>query len=284
MNHLKFFSNLRERYEDMPALQKGTGQHFGPKIKFAKLEGKISNDVADTITILHTFRNEVYHRGIQHEPILPTLAIFYFAIACRLIRAYDPPFLSWGSNLKFPERTQKYFSKNIGMPGSVEEFRVACIALEEAVNYKPYMVSENLAEYMEKIVEEQDGCIDLIATGGPKYLTRDRAVIETQAWPLAFSEAGKRFALENSWNGGSVAEYVEWFTERYPLKFRRDPVPAWRRRVEGVRLEANPHRALKKYRSFMDQTASMREKVHESAVQVEAYIDGQIERMRMERR
>ena len=38
------------------------------------------------------------------------------------------------------------------------------------------------------------------------------------------------------------------------------------------------------YRSFMDQTAAIREMVYESTSQVEAYIDEQIERMRMERR
>ena len=36
--------------------------------------------------------------------------------------------------------------------------------------------------------------------------------------------------------------------------------------------------------SFMDQTAAIREMVYESTSQVEAYIDEQIERMRMERR
>ena len=64
---------------------------------------------------------------------------------------------------------------------------------------------------MENIVEEQDSCIDVIATGGPNRVTRDNAVIETQTWPLAFSEEGKRFAYTNGWDGGSVAEYVEWF-------------------------------------------------------------------------
>ena len=284
MSRLKAFSYLREQYEDMSALQRALGQHFGSKIKFAKTEGKMSNDIADSITILHTFRNEVYHRGIQHEPILPTLAIFHFNIACRFIEAYDPPFLSWGSNLKLPERTQKYFSSNTMMLGSVEEFRTACKTLGGAVGYEPSMISKNLADHMERIVEEQDNCIDLIATGGPRPLTRDEAVIETQAWPLAFSEKGKKFAFENGWNGGSVAGYVKWISEHYPLNFRRDPVPAWRKRVEGIRLEANPHWALKKYRSFMDQTATIRGKISESTSQVEAYIDEQIERMRMERR
>ena len=284
MNRLKQFTYLREQYEDIPALERALGQHFGSKVKFAKIEGKLSDDMAESISVLHNFRNEVYHRGIQHEPVLPTLAIFYFKIACNFLEAYSPPFLSWGSHLKLPERTEQYFTGDRMMPGSVEEFRSAYEMLGESVGYEPSMISENLADHMENIVEEQDSCIDVIATGGPNRLTRDNAVIETQAWPLAFSEEGKRFAHTNGWDGGSVAEYVEWFATNYPLKFRRDPIPAWQKRIEAVRREGNPHKALKRYRSFMDQTAAIREMVYESTSQVEAYIDEQIERMRMERR
>ena len=186
--------------------------------------------------------------------------------------------------MEFPERARKYFTRNTMMLDSVEEFRTACKALGDSVGYKPSIVSRNLADHMGRIVEEQDNYIDLIATGGPRPLTRDRAIIEAQAWPLAFSEEGKTFAAENGWNGGSVAKYVEWVSEHYPLKFRRDPVPAWRKRVESLRLEVNPHRALKKYRSFMDHTSPIREKVYESMSQVDAYIDEQIERMRWKRR
>ena len=284
MNQLKMFTHLREQYQDMHALERALGQHLGPKVGFAHKEGKLSDEKAESITILHTFRNEVYHRGIQHEPVLPTLATFYFRIACDFLGTYDPPFLSWSSNLQLPERAEKYFSREGMIPGSTDEYREACRMLAESVHFQPSLFSENLANHISEIVEEQDSCIDLIATGGPNSTTRDKAVVDTQAWSFAFSEDGKRYAREQSWSGGTVWEFVEWIAGNYPLKFRRDPIPAWQNRVDGVRQETNPHTALKKYRSFMDQTASIREKLSESASQVEAYIDEQIDRMRLEGR
>ena len=148
MNCLKRLTYLREQYEDMPALERALGQHFGSKVKFAKVEGKLSDEMAESITVLHNFRNEVYHRGIQHEPVLPTLAIFYFKVACNFLEAYDPPFLSWGSHLKLPERTKQYFTGDRMIPGSVEEFRSACERLGGSVGYEPSMVSEILANHV----------------------------------------------------------------------------------------------------------------------------------------
>ena len=284
MNRLKMLTHLRERYKEMSALERALDQYFGPKVKFAKIEGKLSAETAESIMALHTFRNEVYHVGIRHEPVLPTLAVFYFRIACDFLGAYEPPFLSWGSKMKLPERARKYLTGAGMFPGSVDEYRTACKMLGESVDYEPSLVSADLAVHMAEIVEEQHSYIDLIATGGPERITRDKAIIDTQAWPLAFSQDGERYAREQGWGGGSVFEFVEWIAETYPLKFRRDPIAAWQERVEGVRRESNPHKALKKYHSFMDQTAAIREKLNESASQVEAYVEEQIERMRMERR
>jgi hypothetical protein len=130
---------------------------------------------------------------------------------------------------------------------------------------------------MATVVEQQDICIDLIATGGPVRTSRDQSIIDCQAWPLAFSEEGRKFTREKGWSGGSVSDHVAWIAQNYPLKFRRDPILSWRKQVESVKREKNPHRALKKYRSFMDETADIREKLEDAARQVDAYIEEQIE-------
>jgi len=284
MNNLKMFAHMREQYEEMAALERALGQHFAPKVKFAKIDSKLSDEIAESITILHVFRNEVYHIGVQHEPVLPTLAVFYFKLACDFLGAYEPPFLSWGSDQRLPERAKKFFAGDKTFPGSADQYRTACKAMGDSLDYDPSFIPEALADHMSEIIEEQDSCIDLVATGGPARTTRDKAVIDTQAWPLAFSQEGKKYAQEQGWTGGNFLEFVEWIAEKYPLEFCRDPVPAWEERVDNLRREANPRKALKKYRSFMDQTAPIREKLYDSALQVEAYIDEQIDRMKWERR
>ena len=129
MNKLRSFTHMRERYGHMSALERALGQHFVPKIKFAKIEGKISEEIADSLAILHEFRNEVYHIGVKHEPVLPTLVVFYFSLACDFLANYEPPFLSWGSDLQLPERSKKFFAGDTMFPGSIEQYRSACRAL-----------------------------------------------------------------------------------------------------------------------------------------------------------
>lgn len=279
-NELTMFSFRRENYKDAAALDEALGRRFEPKVKFAKLLGKLSDEIGESVSIFHTFRNEVYHIGVQHAAVLPTLATFYFSVACQFMEGYSPPFLSWGSNQKIPERARKYFSGDELFPGTTQQFQSACSSLGNAAGRTPDSVAGVLADHMSQIVEEQDAAIDLISTGGPHKTSRDGAVIDCQAWPLAFSEEGKKFGQENGWPGGSILDFVEWIAKNFPLKFRRDPIPAWRKRVRTLRCEGNPHIVLKKYRSFMDQTADIREGIIDAARQVEAYIDEQIQRMR----
>lgn len=79
---LKNFGYMRKEYVHEAALQQALGRRFDRKVRFAKLEGKLSAEEAETISTLHAFRNEVYHIGIQHEPILPALLAHYFKSRC----------------------------------------------------------------------------------------------------------------------------------------------------------------------------------------------------------
>lgn len=138
-----------------------------------------------------------------------------------------------------------------------------------------------LADHMDEIVENQDSFIHLIATGGPRPTSRDQVILKGQAWCAAFTEGGKKFAREN---GCPETTVFHFFEGNYPLQHRSDPIANWRERAGNLRRENNPNQALKKYRSFIDQTATLRESIEEGAAQVDAYIDGQIDRMRMKGR
>jgi hypothetical protein len=137
-----------------------------------------------------------------------------------------------------------------------------------------------LAAHLSHIVDAQDIYIDVVSKGGPRKQSRDVSIIEAQAWPIAFSEEGQRFAAEHGCPDGNALQLVKWITDNYPFEFRRDPIAAWRERVNSVKQERSPHAALRKYRAFMHQTSDIREKITEAARQTEVYIEEQIERMR----
>jgi len=140
-----------------------------------------------------------------------------------------------------------------------------------------------LADHIDSIIEENDTYLDVVSTGvypAGQGLTRDQATIECQAWRLAFSEEGHKFARGNGFSGRSIHDLVTWIGEKFPLRFKKDPIPGWRNQVKRMRSKGNPHVALANYVDFMKYTAQFREDLAESCAAAEAEIDRQIDAMR----
>jgi hypothetical protein len=73
--------------EYQKALSAALGQRFDCKVKFGRVSELISDETAQSINSLHSYRNQVYDQGVMHEGILHALAVFYFRIACDLLAA-----------------------------------------------------------------------------------------------------------------------------------------------------------------------------------------------------
>lgn len=271
---LKYISYRKEKYPHQAALKKALGKSFDDKVNFARLNNSIDEQCARTIKIMHEFRNEVYHIGIQHEDILQNISEFYFDIACKSLKNYEPMILGWGSNQKLPERARKYFNNDSFFPGKVEDFENGCIELAKMCNHNAETTIIALADHLDWVIDDQDTCIDIVSDGiySRQKITRDRAVIKIQAWPLAFSEAGKEFATQHGWTG-NMRNLVEWISDNYPFKFRTDPIPSWQKQAAKLRMQKNAHAALAHYNSFMTETVSLREMLSESARQIEDEIN-----------
>lgn len=157
---LNFFSYRNEKYEHQKALDKALGRNFDDKVKFARIEGKLSDELAQSITILHSYRNEVYHIGLKHESILPALSLFYFDTACEFLSGYRPSGLGWGSNLRLPERAKKYFHGMGVTPGGFDDFGNGCKTLRALCKHDADQTICALADELDQVIEQQDICID----------------------------------------------------------------------------------------------------------------------------
>jgi hypothetical protein len=282
-SELKAFPWRQEKFQHEKALEKALGRYFDEKVKFAKLMGRLSEEMSESIRIGHLFRNDVYHIGLQHEAVLPAVARFYFDLTCQFCADYE--IRSWGYSpgQPIPKRTKKYLKDHRHFANFPKEYAAACLSLKAKSGHDNKAFVQTIADHMDAVIEEQDEYIDYIGQNAPNRESRDEVVIGCQTWPLGFSEEGKRFAAKNGFPGGHPFKLVKWLEENYPLKFRGDPIPAWRKRSQSVHAETDPHKALKKYRSFMDDTAELRESINESTSAVDQYIDGQIEQARLER-
>jgi hypothetical protein len=273
------FMSREKTYADESGLRAALGRHFDAKVSFFRSHNKLSAEEAESIIICHNYRNEVYHIGLHHQDILPALARFYFYLVCGVFSRYRTNTMSYGRSMVLPERAQKYLNSKPISFLVFDEFQSGCLTLQEDISFEARNLVSSLADHITEIIEQQDIGVEMIATGGPRQTTRDEAIVDSQAWRLAFKEEGKKFAA-GKWSGGSVLDYVNWVGANYPFNNRRDPIPSWRKREQSLRMEKNPHKALKKYKDFMTQTEDIREVIEESHLQVEMYIDEQIDRMR----
>ena len=283
MSRLNWYRD--EEYEHARELEAAFGNDFGAKVAFAGVLGRFNRETAETIRIGHRFRNEVYHLGVQYESVLPVVSRFYLEVACDVLAGYEPPFISYGSDTRLPPRALSHLGKvrHFDIEGLKTRYRTACASLGARARVPPAEFANGLADHLAEVVEAQDMAIETIATGGPRKMTREEAIMDAMAGSVAFSERGKGVAAKSGWTGGSVGEYVRWLAEHGKLPLRGDPVDGWRRRARSVREEGNRHMALKKYRSFTDQTAEVRRILDEAHAEVERYIDLQIQQWKEDR-
>ena len=94
-------------YQHADTLGAALRQHFESKIKFARKIGQLGTDDSGSLLIFHSFRNEVYHIGVQHEAVLPTIAEFHFKIACKFLENYSPPWIGYSPGMPIPERAER---------------------------------------------------------------------------------------------------------------------------------------------------------------------------------
>lgn len=248
------------------------GPHFDSKLKLARVKKLLTDDLSESIQYLHTFRNKAYHRGLRHEGILHSIALFYFKNACSVLASYAPMWWSSSSSDQIPHRATKY----LGKPNFFkmeEAFQAAWVRLREVAESMGDSLISDLHNDMAETIDHVDGQIQFLADDSPDgKKSRKQVILECQAWPFAFSNEGKTYAAVNNVPKSSIAEYVQWIMSTYPWPTKIDPIPGWRRRLNSLNSEKNQHLALKKYCEFMNQTENLRVLIGESASQLDAHI------------
>jgi len=261
---------------DPKAVAAALGQNLEAKVRFARLTSMVSPEIAETLQYLHGFRNTVYHQGRRHEGILHSLAIFYFHNACAVLEGFKPMWWSTGTRDRISHRAIKY----LGTPKLFNHLDIlaqACARLREVGKSLGDTLIADLHADMEKTIKRVDEQIDFLSSDAPEPTSRKKSIIAAQAWPFAFTEEGKQWARDHGCPAGSVGAYVDWLSTKYPWPVRSDPVASWRKRLDSLRQEKNLHAALKRYCDFMRQTEDFRAKIDESAAQLDAHIQHQID-------
>jgi len=279
-------SNWNQMWRGLPPkyppklVAEALGQHFEPKVKLATETGWIPPNLRETVTILHSFRNEVYHSGMTHEDILPAISLFYFQNACRLLETFRPGCFSYGLDQNIPHRAKKYLGAKASHT-SMEDFSAACKKLREiSEGFESDLVGD-LARRFEYMIEEADHNIQFLADDAPNEDgTREGGLINIQLWSFAFTSKAEEYAKSKNFAPNTPQEQLDWLKRNYNWKYQKDPIPGWRTRLTDFRSEKDPHRALLLYKNFADQTEEIRDLLREAAMQLDSHIQSEIDRAR----
>lgn len=261
---------------DPKAIQKALGQDFRAKVKFASKSGLISEIQCESVLTLHAFRNTSYHKGLRHESILHSLAMFYFIIACDMLLAYKPKRWTWGLNDKVSHRVRKYLG-DPGLTDHEECFSSAFGRLKQVAVALGHSLVADLSADMKHTIESVDEAIEFLANNSPQKMSRDEVIVNAQAWPFAFTKKAKEFARSHNCPEKYVGQYVDWIARNYKWPVRSDPIEGWKTRHMSLTQEADCHKGLKKYCDYIRQTEDIRSSINEAAAHLGNYIDEQID-------
>jgi hypothetical protein len=261
---------------DPKAVAAALGSSFDAKLRLAKITQLASEETADSILALHSLRNVVYHQGLRHEGILHVVALFYFELACELLRAFKPPFWGTSTSDRISHRAVKYLGQ-VSIIAQPEAFEKAYKRLSEVAGCFEQTLIRDLHADMASTIKDTDQDLDFLARNSPKPMTRNEAVVNAQLWPFAYNDAAKKWAANNGWTSAYDGKYVDWLSANYPWPTRSDPIKSWQRRLQSLQSEKNLHSALKKYIDFIRQTQEIRSKVGELACHLHGHIQQQME-------
>ena len=257
----------------------GLSQAFDNKVKAASKLGLIDSVRCESILYLHSYRNSAYHKGLRHESILHSLAIFYFRNACALLKAYQPNVWIWGHSDKLSHRAIKYLGDV-----NVLDLQTIFYSAYSRLDYIAASMAENLvgdlAADFSATINSIDKTICFLAREGHKKMSRDEVTIYAQSWAFAHTTEAEKFARANGCREKTSIEFIEWLNWNYNWPFKSDPIPAWRKRQKELEKEKDYHKALKRYCDFMRQTEALRAQLDESAAALDMHIQQEIDRMR----
>lgn len=279
----ELWGRLGEPRHDPEAVKAALGRRFDAKARFAAKAGLVSTEVCESLLLLHSFRNTAYHQGKRHEGVLHSLAVFYFINACELAGTYEPIFWSSSSNDQISYRARKYLGE---LRWDIKEaIRNAFRRLAEVGASMEENLVGDLSTDMAMTIDRTDGDIQFVvdniaAVSSGEILTRDQVVIDSQAWPLAWTDEGVKLATRGGCSSKLRGDVYHWLIENHTWQVNGDPIPGWKARLAALEAEKDYHRALKRYCDFMSQTGELRSQISEAAGSLDGEIQHRIDEAR----
>lgn len=250
------------------------GQHFDVKVKFAHRTGYVDEDQRDFILFAHRYRNELYHVGIRHEPILHALAWEYHRLACDLLPLIQD--MSWSSNVTPSTAVVRHVGPEKRASRRRDHLERAVRSLHALRVPLAPPFCQQLAAYAEDRVREIDSSLDFLISNNPNDLNESQMLFLVQ-FNAYLQDHGPDVGLvpgmgANEWWATRREIEAKWKPPR-PTR----PTPGWRRRVATMRGSKSPALCVKRFDALITSMEDFETAVHKDAAGLDEMIQLQID-------
>ena len=263
------------------------GQHLNPKLHVLEEMGDLTGVERQFIATAHSYRNELYHVGLKHDPIIRAVAGQYFLLCCELfVRMGDLSFFkhSYSSSDEYTSVARRYLPTRDGeIDFSSVDNGLLADKLRGALPDGLPDLSAVLADSAHKCILEVKRDFDFLVQENPFELDTQK-MLEVAQWQHDLAEAIQKEDLVGHWIDADYREShariaadleVDW-KQRYAAI----PIESWTRRATAVGNETDPLKAMGRYRSLRKSMEYLEESIMSAAADLDQWIQMEIDKAR----
>jgi len=258
LNPVPNYLPVPERRRQHKKRAKICGQRLKRKVAFARCKDAITEDQATFVRNAHEFRNQAYHAGRGHDPIITELATAYYALFCEMIPNLAPRMITARIGASYSQRVARHIRNDAQpfLPGR-ESAELVAGSLLHVLPEPNRSLSEAFQEALAAVLVEIRCCIDYLVRYEPNVNNAERLILDTQFWH-AFWGAAPVEGLTVRVDEAGMAEVDpdqkdEWEEALRQMRASWSPrvslntLDKWDRRITELTRESNPGTLLQKY-------------------------------------
>ena len=263
-----------------------TGQHFESKVAFARHQGAMTEDQATFVRNAHEFRNEAYHAGRAHDPIIAQLAAAYYLLFCEMLPKLAPRLMHFRLDRTLSDRVKSHLGGQTRTP--MPDAEMIATSLTHAMPQVGGCLSDACRKSLVGQLSDIRGTIDYIIRNDTTAGDVESLILETQFWSALWGAAPSE-GLTVRVNDAGVAEVDpdqkdQWEDALRQMRTTWSPSVSlrtfdrWERRIAALAGDGKPGALLQRYRQLQSEIDPFRRMLSDRCGSLDQHIDEVIER------
>lgn len=261
-------------------------KYIAPKIAYARSKDAITEDQAMFVRKAHGFRNQAYHAGRTHDPIITQLVSVYYAIFCQMIVGLSPRTIRFGLDQNLSPRVSRHLKMEPSAP--MPNANATAQSLMRALPLPPSTLQEACRDSLSAQLADIRDIIDYLVRGDPAVADIEALVQDVQ-FQHAFWGAAPVEGLTVRVNDKGSAEVDpdqkdEWEAALRKMRSTWSPsvsaktLDRWETRIDQLTQESKPGILLQKYCKLQEEMEPFRKMILDRCSRFDQHVEEQIER------